>query len=546
MARESVLLLERLAESIALGLSHRKAMAELQQSEERFRKTFEDGPLGMALWAPDFKLIRPNAALCKMLGYTEQELAKHTLIDLTYPEDLEKTVEFSRQLANGELSVCRTEKRYIRKDGELVRALVTVSSLRNIYGEFLYYLSMVDDITERTRLETQARRVQRLEGLGLLAGGIAHDFNNLLCGVFGCIEMALLGVEGDRRDEVATYLRKAFGVLDRARALNRQLIGLAKGGKPALRTVSLVTILRETPVFSLVGSNITPVFDVPPSLWSCDVDEQQIAQVVENIVINARQAMPGGGHLFVTAENVPMGRPVPRPLTAGDYVKIKFRDEGAGLSEAARAMVFAPFFTTKEKGTGLGLSMSQSIVKRHKGLITVDSVAGSGATFTVYLPATVSRVERNGEGAGASGPAVGMGHGVEGLRGKVLLMDDEEFMRESVGWVLEEIGYRVEFAENGQEALTLFEAARRSTQPFDVVLLDLTVRGGMGGLETIKRLKVIDPFITAIASSGYEDDPVLLNPQAFGFADKLAKPYTGNELEEVLRRLTHRDFALTS
>jgi signal transduction histidine kinase/CheY-like chemotaxis protein len=390
--------------------------------------------------------------------------------------------------------------------------------------------SIKRDVTERKRaeearqkLDQRMQQVEKLESIGILAGGIAHDFNNLLTGIFGYIDIARLYNSSGAADKVSVNLSKALDVFNRARALTQQLLTFSKGGRPVKRTLPLQPLLTSTVNFVLSGSTVTARFSLPDNLWPCEVDENQISQVVDNIVINARQAMPTGGTLVVTAENIGEDRPVPAPLLPGKYVHISIHDFGIGIASEHLPHIFDPFFTTKQDGSGLGLATAYSIVRKHDGFIEAESELGTGTTLHVYLPAMPSAAVQST----ATGIKKHRG------RGTVLVMDDEDFVRDVSGELLKSMGYSVDFAVNGEEALEKYRKAFHES-PYVFVILDLTIHGGMGGKEVVKELLTIDPSAVAIAASGYSQDPVMTDPSAFGFREKIRKPFTKDELGDVL------------
>jgi len=383
------------------------------------------------------------------------------------------------------------------------------------------------DITEKIKTEASLQNMQKLEALGILAGGIAHDFNNLLTGIFGYIEMTKLCI--NEPQEATEYIDKALSLFERAKGLTQQLLTFAKGGNPIKTLTNITDLLKKTIEFNLTGSNITPLFDIPRHLWSCEIDKNQIGQVIDNIVINAKQAMPSGGQIIIKGENIPVGTKLPLTLHAKNYIKISIQDYGKGIEKKNMPHIFEPFFTTREKdkGSGLGLATAYSIIKKHYGYIDVESEPGKGSTFNIYLPASVELSSIKPDIT----PKIPKG------QGKILIMDDEEFILKIAGKLLKNMGYTVECASKGEEALELYKNAIGQSQPFDLVIFDLTVKGGMGGAETITKLLEIDPDVKAIASSGYSDDPVMETPTNFGFAASLSKPYSINKMTEMINKI---------
>jgi CheY-like chemotaxis protein len=323
-------------------------------------------------------------------------------------------------------------------------------------------------------------------------------------------------------------LEQAEKALHLAVNLTNQLLTFSKGGKPVKKCVALGPVIANAARFALSGSRSTARIEVAPDLREADADEGQIAQVIQNIALNADQAMPLGGTVTVVARNIAAAEAVSHPgLGPRDYVEISIRDVGVGMPPQYLDKIFDPYFTTKEKGSGLGLATSYSIVRNHDGRITVESTPGAGSTFTIYLPAVA---------APAAAPARPEAPRAT-LAGRVLLMDDEEIVRNLAGELLGTLGHEVDLAERGETAIEKYRAAREAGRPFDVVILDLTVRGGMGGAETVRKLLEIDPAVKAVVSSGYSDDAVVADCQAHGFKARLSKPYRLDALQAVLASL---------
>jgi signal transduction histidine kinase/CheY-like chemotaxis protein len=379
-------------------------------------------------------------------------------------------------------------------------------------------------VAELHRAEAELLKAQRLESLGVLAGGIAHDFNNLLMVILGDLSMVARHVEGGAR----RWISDAEAAIERARQLTAQLLTFSRGGTPVRSAARVEDVIRESAAFVLRGSNARCEIDLPPGLRVVGIDTGQINQVVNNLLLNAIQAMPSGGSIRITGRNVDE---VPGATEPGSYVEISIRDEGMGIPEHNLQRIFDPYFTTKEGGSGLGLTTSYSIARRHGGLLTVESKLGRGATFKLYLPETEIPGEREDEAERDS-------QDLQGTR--ILIMDDDEAVREVVAAMLESLGCTVTGASDGEEALRAHVWARTAGQPFDAVILDLTVPGGMGGEETLRHLLRVDPGVRAVVASGYTNASVMSEYRERGFRGALHKPFRTEEVAEVLRRVVIR------
>lgn len=392
----------------------------------------------------------------------------------------------------------------------------------NIIGVVLVFR----DMTEKHKTENALQNALKLESLNILAGGIAHDFNNLLGGVFGFMDMALeYAKEGDL-EGVKTSISDSMTVFERAKDLTQQLLTFAKGGDPVRKIGAIDKLVRDSVQFSLTGSNVSFSFNIPDHPLMCDFDNNQMGQVIDNMAINARQAMPNGGKVEVVLSRIsPNDSPVLLPRS--NYVRISITDNGPGISKESLRHIFDPFFTTKKTGTGLGLATCYSIIKRHDGVIEVETEEGKGTTFHIYLPEASGYAETIKTEAK---PAF-KGHG------KILVMDDQESMLKVTASMLTRLGYSISTASNGDEAVEIIRQASKKKEPFNAAILDMTIPGGRGGKDTIGDILDIDPSIKVIASSGYSGDSVMANPSAFGFSACLIKPFRMNELVKVLENL---------
>lgn len=404
----------------------------------------------------------------------------------------------------------------------------SVTPLRRSDGNLLGAVLILRDMTERIKLDEERLKASKLESLGLLAGGIAHDFNNLLTTILGNLSMTKTWVNS--RDHLYIFLSEAENASLRAKKLTQQLLTFAKGGTPLKKPLALQQVISESAAFALSGSSTRCQCEIPDDLWPIEADEGQIGQVIHNLTVNAHQAMPTGGMLSIIGENIILTteQAKQQSLSAeGKYIKLTIQDNGNGIPLKALHKIFDPYYSTKPSGSGLGLSTTYSIINNHHGLITASSVEGQGATFIIHLPASqiatttlqVSPTAITGEG-------------------RVLVMDDEESIRLLLGEMLRHLGYEVECVAEGNEALECYQAAHRTQQPFNAVILDLTVTGGLGGKDTVAQLRQFDPQVKAIVSSGYSNDPVLSRYSTFGFHGVVAKPFRLAELSQVLHQIT--------
>jgi len=394
--------------------------------------------------------------------------------------------------------------------------------IKDCKGNIMGVVLVFRDITEKRRAERELLKADKLESLGVLSGGIAHDFNNILTSILGNISIARMFAKPG--DKIFERLEEAENDCMRARVLTQKILTFSRGGAPIMKTAFISELLRDSASFALSGSNVRCEFSIPDDLWRIEVDEGQIAQAISNLIINASQAMPGGGVINLLAENIVVDEKQGIPLNNGGYVKISVTDHGIGIPKEHFQQIFDPYYTTKRGGSGLGLAIAYSIVKRHNGYIDVKSIPGKETTFSIYLPASPKEALAEKES----------GEKIRGGKGKILVMDDEKMIRDVVGDMLGILGYEAEFAKDGAEAVELYKKAEQSVRPFDAVIMDLTVPGGMGGKEAVRKLAEIDPEVKAIVSSGYSDDPVMADFRKYGFSNVVAKPYNIKELGDAL------------
>jgi PAS domain S-box-containing protein len=409
---------------------------------------------------------------------------------------------------------------------KLIQDAEEISLFSEIATDIAFALHDIELVAANELREQESLRMAKMETIGMLAGGIAHDFNNLLTGIMGNIGLVKTYVSSS--DPTYEMLDEAEAAAVRARDLTQQLLTFAKGGKPLKKLVNSADLIKESAEFALRGSKVKLELSLPDDLWPIEADEGQISQVINNLIINADEAMPGGGTLKINAENQAVKKSDALPIQRGNYIRIDIADTGIGMSEEQLQRIFEPYFTTKQKGSGLGLTTAYSVVKNHNGAIIVKSIQNKGSTFQIYLPATKKvlkgakklTVEESGQAGG-----------------KVLVMDDEEIIRKMLTNMLGMAGYIVEVSADGVEALEKYQQAKKARDPFNAVIMDLTIPGGMGGKEAVKKLLEIDPEATVIVSSGYATDPIMSDYKKYGFKAVIAKPYSVKQLRDLLSKL---------
>jgi PAS domain S-box-containing protein len=501
----------------------RLAQAKIEESRARYFDLYDLAPVGYCTVSEKGLMLEANLTVATLLGMPRSALVKQPITRFIFREDQDIYYVHRKKLfETGEPQSC--ELLMIKKDGASFFARLEATVALDEKGAPVCRV-MMSDITEKKRLEDELLKTWKLESLGILAGGIAHDFNNILTSILGNISMARIKMKSD--NEISGYLSAAEKASLMARKLTTQLLTFAKGGMPVKEVASIANILKESSLFVLSGSKSRCEFSMEKDLWRVEADSGQISQVISNIVINANQAMPEGGVIQIRAENKEIDGKQGLPLKTGRYVMITIKDHGVGIAEKHLSKIFDPYFSTKQEGRGLGLATAYSIIIKHDGHISVNSSQGLGTTFYIYLPASEKEIQTKEKSVLLMGS------------GKILVMDDDQLLKEMMADMLEMLGYEADFAKDGDEAIELFKKARESGRPHDAVILDLTIPGSMGGEEVIKILREIDPEIKAVVFSGYSDGPVMSNFREYGFKGMMPKPFDslilGKALHDVLK-----------
>ncbi|MDH4193860.1 MAG: PAS domain-containing protein [Nitrospirota bacterium] len=506
----------------------RTAESAFRDSDEKFRQLAETVDSVFWIWDVDLqRMVYVSPAYERLWGGNSQKLMNNPFDWLTvvFQEDRARVENlFLKRIDGKSLDI---EYRIVTHRNEVRWVHNRTFPMQDPSGGIHRVIGVAQDVTDRKKWEEERLRGAKLESLGLLAGGLAHDFNNLLTAILG--QLSLAKYEMDPSHPLFYRISEAEQASVRAQDIARQLLTFSKGGAPVKKTVFIREILEENVRLVLAGSNVRPIFQISEELYSVNADVGQICQVIHNLVINARQAMPEGGDCIVQAYNVPsneveiscLGQV---PSHFDQWVKISFIDQGVGISRENLEKIFDPYFTTKSAGSGLGLATSYSIVRSHGGVLSVKSELGKGSAFSLFLPA----IPNLKIPSGSPEQCVKVG------QGKILIMDDEVQIRKVLGEMVKACGYSYQTAEDGEEALRIFCKAQEIGEPFSAVILDLTVPGGVGGKDVISKLLTIDPHVRAIVVSGYSNDPVLANYQEYGFKGRVAKPFNLVDLSVVL------------
>ena len=504
----------------SIDITERKQMEEaLRESENSYRIIFEKSPLALVRFNSKGIIVDFNDRFIDLMGTTRENLLGFDTVRQENP----KMRETIKRALDGE--IVSFEDSYTSITGG------KTTFLRGLFNPVTPghsptdVIAALEDITELKKHEEEQQKIEKLESLGVLAGGIAHDFNNILTSIMGNLSLSRVLIESDHRAH--SPLVQAEKATRRAAELAQQLLTFAKGGEPNKKMVCLQRLISDALSFMLRGSNVRPIVAIPSSLHAIQADEGQICQVLNNLIINADQAMPGGGTLTITGRNEILTENNPFHLSPGPYARIDIDDKGCGIPAERLTKIFDPYFSTKVSGTGLGLATAYSIIQRHKGHIAVASTVGVGTTFTILLPSSgdISREE----------PLILSEKIAQSANGGVILvMDDEEMIRDITDQMLSYLGYEVATCADGLEAIELYRAARQSPRPYAAVIMDLTIPGGLGGKETAQHILALDPDARLIVSSGYSSDLIIANFRQYGFCAAITKPYNIDEFKKVL------------
>jgi PAS domain S-box-containing protein len=518
----------------------KQAESAFKESEERFKMLVDRMEEGFAIGDVNDNFTYVNNRFCEILGYDAAELIGKNIRDIV---SARYHYILDEQMALRKLGASEPYELVLaHKSGIDIPTLIGPAGLfDDDTGDYLGCFAVFTDITELKNMETEKLRLQhdllnarRIESLGILAGGIAHDFNNILTSILGNLSLAKVYLDGEPNSDLKEIVSEAENATIKAKSLTQQLLTFSKGGAPIRKTTSSIgDLIKTTTNFVKRGKSCKAKFDISETLHAVDIDEAQMSQVINNLVLNAIQAMPKGGTVYIRGENTEISENVPLPIAPGKYIRIEVQDEGVGIPPENLPKIFDPYFTTKQKETiseeispprGLGLTTAYSIITNHKGIITVESELGVGSTFIIYLPASENKTKKKPE----SKPSIYNGNG------RILLLDDEPTVRKIGKKMLEKLGYEVILAIDGTEAVDLYKKSINGSADYDLLIMDLTIPGGLGGLEAFKEIIKLNSDVKAVVSSGYSNDPIMGHFSDYGFAGVLIKPYTIETLSKTL------------
>ena len=508
-----------------------KAETELAAEKERLSVTLRSIGDGVITTDVSGRVIFLNKVAEGITGWPNSEAATRPIGEVFHTintKSRERPDYSILQIINNGRIIESRDLILINRDGREINITSNGAPILNAESEIIGAVLVFRDTTEFIKTEKELLKVTKLESVGILAGGIAHDFNNILAAILGNINLALFDKTVQKKTR--TLLTAAEKASLRAKDLTQQLLTFARGGDPVKEVSSLDAVIRDSANFVLHGDKVACRFIIPDDLWLVEIDKGQISQVIQNIVINGSHAMPDGGTITITAENVPNGNhPFPATVREEKFVRISIEDHGIGMSPQIMEKIFDPYYSTKKEGSGLGLAITQSIILKHNGHISVDSSPGSGSTFTIFLPASQETRTVSHENVVTS---------AQPYHAKILLMDDEEMVLQVSKDMLSLLGHEVTLSRHGEEAIQFYREAMEAGEVFDIVIMDLTIPGGMGGKDTVKEILALDPTARVVVSSGYSNDPVMAKYAEYGFCAALVKPYILKELSRTINELT--------
>lgn len=484
----------------------------------------QNSSTSMILISPDFNILWTNGAMNKLCNLSGDYLKVRKCYDIL-KSDICKTEKCHVLKALKEKKPLKDEF-HVTINGGRKLCIVCASPIYDDEGNITSILQDFTDIMEFNNLEKEILKLQKLNSLSILAGGIAHDFNNYLTAIIGNISLAMMM---EQNSQILDILKEAERSSIMAKELTRQLLAFSRSSIPVKECLSVRSLLEESVKFALMGSNVRSQFNIEENIQNIEADRSQLSQVINTVVINARQAMPSGGIIKVSAENIALDDNRSIPLKKGNYVKMTIEDSGIGIPEEYLSRIFEPCFTTKQQGSGLGLAIAHSIIKKHHGFIRVESVNGEKTTVEIFFPVSQEELKRDKEYVTVKE------NGNHSGSGKILIMDDNTEVRTVLGRMLQHLGLEVSYADDGTIAMELYEEEMRQGKKFDIVICDLTIPGGMGGKETLGKLLEIDPEVKVVASSGYTDSPEMTDYKNLGFCGFIPKPYQLKDVGSVLK-----------
>ncbi|NOX25923.1 MAG: response regulator [Deltaproteobacteria bacterium] len=509
----------------------RQAQQDLAEEKERLIVTLRSIGDGVITADTSGRVVLLNKVAEQLTGWTLEEAAGQPLeevFNIINDQTGERCeTPFAKVIASGQVVGLANHTSLIARDGRRSSLADSGAPIFDADSNIIGVVIVFRDVTEQIITAKELLKVKKLESIGVLAGGIAHDFNNIIMAIMGNINLALF--DDSLSDRTKGLLSEAEKAMMRAKDLTQQLLTFSRGGAPIKAAASLEAVIMDSANFVLHGDKVACRYAIADDLWLADIDKGQISQVIQNIVINAAHAMPKGGIINIGCENVPAGSAdIPLGARDGDFVKVVIADSGVGIPVDVLERIFDPYFTTKQKGSGLGLAISQSIIGKHGGHILAESRAGIGSSFSIYLPASEKLAA-----AARSLPDVAAAVAAP-AKARILIMDDDELVRNVAGAMLCQLGHEVELVADGEEAVRVYGQAQESGGKFDLVLMDLTIPGGMGGKEAVRGILDLDPAARVIVSSGYSNDPVLASFAEYGFCAAIVKPYRLQEMAVVI------------